>query len=337
MSGEKPLNNPFVNLDKKRFRPSPGKKGNRDTIGLRQQEAAVPAEIASEDELFLDAMRAVAPLGTSGRSEKGGNAVPNSENQGFAVSLDMSSLRNMSKSASRRKSRPDDFPAMPSKAPATGSGDRVGRRLEHMPKSRTDLEGEHSTEEDLRFFAAAVRDVTPLPGKGREVPPEPQPADPPPTETGNPLQDFMEGKLVFALASTDEYVEGHVVGLDLMIVGKLQAGQFSPEAHLDLHGLNALQAFQTLVGFIKGAYLKGQRTVLVVPGRGRNSPSGVGILREKIQNWFTQEPFRRVVLAFCTAKPTDGGAGALYVLLRKFRKDRGKVYWDRRPADPDLV
>lgn len=117
----------------------------------------------------------------------------------------------------------------------------------------------------------------------------------------------MEGKIEFALAATDEYIEGHVLGLDLITVGKLQAGRYSPEAHLDLHGLNAVQAFQTLVGFIKGAYLKGQRTLLVVPGRGRNSPHGMPILRTKVQEWLTQEPFRRVVLAFCTARPADGG------------------------------
>ncbi|HIW78940.1 MAG TPA: Smr/MutS family protein, partial [Candidatus Bilophila faecipullorum] len=164
-------------------------------------------------------------------------------------------------------------------------------------------------DEDASFFAA-VRDVKPLAGKGREVaaetPPLPQQVQAP----GNPLQEFMEGKLEFALAFTDEYVEGHVLGLDLLTVGKLQAGQFSPESHLDLHGMNAQQAFEALVGFFRAAYFKGQRTVLVVPGRGRNSPHGVPILREKVQEWFTQDPFKRVILAFCTARPADGGAGA---------------------------
>lgn len=182
-----------------------------------------------------------------------------------------------------------------------------------------------------------LKGVAPLAGRGREVTPEPTPPLAYTAPDRHPLQDFMEGKLEFTLASTDEYVEGHVVGLDLLLVSKLQNGQFSPEAHLDLHGLNAEQAFDRLLGFMRGAYMKGLRTVLLVPGRGRNSPTGIGILREKVQDWLTQDPFRRVVLAFCTAKPTDGGAGALYVLLRKFRKNHGKVHWDRRPADPDLL
>lgn len=194
--------------------------------------------------------------------------------------------------------------------------------------------------DDPDVFIDAMRAVTPISAfstKGREVNPD---APPPPVSLmpeDNPMQDFMDGKLEFSLASTDEYVEGHVVGLDLMLVSKLQNGQFSPEGHLDLHGLNTVQAFQTLVGFMRGAYMKGQRTVLVVPGRGKNSPLGVGVLREKIQEWLTQEPFRRVILAFCTARSVDGGTGAMYVLLRKLKKSNGKVYWERRPTDPDLI
>ncbi len=187
-----------------------------------------------------------------------------------------------------------------------------------------------------KLFLDAMSDVSPLHGKGREVIAEkPQPTTPR-IEENNPLQEFMEGKVAFTLAATDEYVEAHVIGLDLAQVVKLQAGQFSPEAHIDLHGLNAPQAYESLIGFIRSAYMHGRRTVLVVCGRGKNSPSGVGVLRERVQEWFTQDPFKRVILAFCTAKPSDGGAGALYVLLRKWRKSKGKVYWDRKPTDSDL-
>ena len=190
--------------------------------------------------------------------------------------------------------------------------------------------------DDEGAFASAMQGVTPLEGKGRSIQPEPV-LLPTPTVSEKPLQDIIDGKIEFSLAATDEYVEGHVVGLDLCVVGKLQAGQFSPEAHLDLHGLNAEQAFLSLVGFIKRSYLCGRRNLLIIPGRGKNSPSGVGILRERLQEWFTQEPFRRVILAFCTAKRVDGGPGALYVLLRKYRKDHGKVQWNRTPSDPDLL
>lgn len=188
--------------------------------------------------------------------------------------------------------------------------------------------------EDDSIFMQAVGGVTPLQGRGRDVIPVPEASTPPPNGQIS-LQDFMEGKLEFALSFTEEYLEGHVVGLDQMTINKLRAGSFSPEAHLDLHGLNAVQAFEALRGFLRGSWYKGLRTILVVPGRGRNSPDGVGILREKLQSWLTQDPFKRVVLAFCTAQPHDGGPGSVYVLLRKYKK-KGHIYWERTPADSDL-
>ena len=133
---------------------------------------------------------------------------------------------------------------------------------------------------DALAFLRVMGEVRPLQARGREVSPEPQPTTPPPQGELS-LQDFMDGKLEFALSFTDEYLEGHVVGLDQMIMNKLRAGGLSPEAHLDLHGLNAVQAFEALRGFMRGCWYKGLRTVLVVPGRGRNSPDGMGVLREK--------------------------------------------------------
>ena len=49
-----------------------------------------------------------------------------------------------------------------------------------------------------------------------------------------------------------------------------------------------------------------------------------------------KKEIKRVVLAFCTALPKHGGAGALYVLLRQYRKTQGKILWDRLPPDADL-
>lgn len=190
-------------------------------------------------------------------------------------------------------------------------------------------------EDDEFLFVEAMNAVAPLKSSGRAI-------APPPLASGaviapsNPLQDFMDGKVEFSLAHTDEYVEGHVLGLDPAVVVKMRAGSYSFEAHLDLHGLNAAQAFDALVAFIRSSYQRGLRNVLVIPGRGKNSPDGFGLLRDKVQEWFMQDPFKRVVLAFCTALPKHGGPGALYVLLRKFKKSRGKVFWDKRPSDPDL-
>ena len=99
-----------------------------------------------------------------------------------------------------------------------------------------------------------------------------------------------------------------------------------------MHGLNAEQAYAGLLAFIRHAYQQGKRSLLVVTGRGKNSPGWQGVLRENMREWLTRAPLKRVVLAFCTARPGDGGPGALYVLLRKYKKNGGKIIWDQSPA-----
>ena len=211
---------------------------------------------------------------------------------------------------------------------------RIGRRDD--ASMLAEAAGAPSDEDDSRDFFSAIKGTTPLAGSGRDIPVEPVAPPVPVSDPRHPLQDFMDGKVEFSVAATAEYAEGHVLGLDLGIVAQLQSRQFSPEAHIDLHGLNSEQAFSNLVAFFRSSYYKGVRVALVVTGRGLNSMNGVPVLRAKVQEWFTHDPFKRVVLAFCTAKQEDGGAGAFYVLLRKFKKSAGKIRWDAQPTDPDL-
>ena len=300
-SPEKFGDNPFRTLSKSAF---PNQQA-------KQKKRPVPAtplknpEPATDAALFLQSMQGTSPLESTRR------IAPEDAQQ-----ADWNTFVKEMKS-----------PAMPAK-----------KRKKHVPPSIQPPQAQKPDEtESLHDFAKAMRDVQPLDGRGRDIAPLPETLPSATAQHSFEYSDILKGSFEFALQYTDEYVEGHVVGLDLITLGKLQAGQFSPEAHLDLHGLNALQAYQRLVGFLRSAYMRNQRTVLLVTGRGLNSPNGMPVLRDKMQTWLTQEPFRRVVLAFCTAQTADGGAGALYVLLRKFRKDHGKVQWDRVPVDPDLL
>jgi len=186
--------------------------------------------------------------------------------------------------------------------------------------------------EDSLFFSA-MQGVAPVAGSGRQVQPPPPPApalDPEDDEDADArlMRQAVQGAIEFDLELSDEYMRGFVRGLDSKIFQQLKAGSLSVEGHLDLHGQNADQARDALMFFMRESYLAGRRVVLVIPGRGKNSPGGLSILRAEIQSWLTREPLRRIVLAFCTAQPRDGGTGALYVLLRKIRKSQGKVAWD---------
>ena len=151
----------------------------------------------------------------------------------------------------------------------------------------------------------------------------------PEEEAVNDLQRFMQGDIEFELEYTEEFMYGYVRGLDSKVFQQLKAGSLSVAAHLDLHGMTSDQARDSLLFFIRESYLQGHRCVLVVTGRGKNSPGGQAILRTEAETWLTRDPLRRVVLAFCTAQPKHGGAGAVYVLLRRQKKTQGKVRWDR--------
>ena len=209
------------------------------------------------------------------------------------------------------------------------------RTAPHTPELQ-DRDESASGEEDL-LFAKAMQGVSPVKNRGRDVAvPAGKNKAAPSIDPAKALRDLLEGRLEFALHHTDEFVEGYVVGIDPLILARLRAGQFSPEAHLDLHGQNALQARDSLTWFIKNAYQRGLRTILIITGRGRNSPDGVGVLRPLLQRWLPREPFKRVVLAFCTAKSSDGGPGAIYILLHKYKKSRGKIIWEHGPSDDDF-
>lgn len=308
--------NPFRKLDAKRF---PAKRHCGGAGAAARPSAPRRAADAGDDaeaELFLAAMRRGAPAET----------VPPG---GFflADACPLESVASRKKRRRGREGKAERGAAVADDAAATAAGTAAAAPLEPAPVPEPD--------EESAAFLRAMGDARPLAGRGREVAPAAETVPPPP---GSELsfRELMEGTLEFAVSFSDEYLEGHVVGLDPLIMGRLRSGTLSPEAHLDLHGLNAVQAFETLRDFMRGAWYRSLRVVLIVPGRGRNSPQGQGVLREKLQLWLTQEPFKRVVLAFCTARPHDGGPGSIYVLLRKFRK-KGRICWERMPMDSDLV
>lgn len=200
-----------------------------------------------------------------------------------------------------------------------------------MAKGKKAAEPEpEPVEDEMGDFFAAMQGVDPIDGGGRAVAPRPEPGTPPqPEDPAEELRRLVGGEVTFELEYTDEYMYGHVRGLDTKVLRKLKAGAYSVEAHQDLHGLNSDQAYDALLFFLRESQLQGKRCVLVVTGRGRNSPGGQSVLKQEIQNWLVRDPLRRSVLAFCTANPKDGGAGAIYVLLRKNRKEQGKVNFEK--------
>ena len=134
------------------------------------------------------------------------------------------------------------------------------------------------------------------------------------------LSDLISGQGAFELTETEEYVEGARVGLDPRLVSRLRRGEFSVQAHIDLHGMIQPDAKEALNQFILASVRKGHRAVLVVHGRGLRSPGGQPVLKHAAAQWLSHGTIGGYVLAFATARAYDGGAGAMWVLLRRERR-----------------
>lgn len=102
-------------------------------------------------------------------------------------------------------------------------------------------------------------------------------------------------------------------GVSHSTLRKLRRGQYRIEAKLDLHGLNLAEARLSLLTFIRKHRYQNQRCVLVIHGKGWRSSNQGPVLKPNVNHWLRQLD---EVLAFNSARPVDGGTGAVYVLLR---------------------
>jgi DNA-nicking Smr family endonuclease len=176
---------------------------------------------------------------------------------------------------------------------------------------------------EAALFLEAVGEVAPVRTTKTRVEPPPPPsaaqlrAPSEEAESLARLAELVSGDVEFDIADETEFIEAAVRGFDERVMRKLRAGEFERQAQLDLHGLTREQARPALEAFIQQARIAGHRCVLVVTGRGLHSEDQVPVLRAGVQQWLTRGRTSRQVLALCSARPKDGGAGAVYVLLRR--------------------
>ncbi|MBI3073506.1 MAG: Smr/MutS family protein [Deltaproteobacteria bacterium] len=133
------------------------------------------------------------------------------------------------------------------------------------------------------------------------------------------LADLVDGSGEFDLADTSEYIEGASHGIDAHLLRRLRAGDYAIQSTLDLHGLTRDEARKAVAIFIDRERAAHRRSVLIIHGRGLHSKDHIPVLKDEVKVWLARGRTGRAVLAFCTARPSDGGVGALYVLLRKLR------------------
>ena len=114
------------------------------------------------------------------------------------------------------------------------------------------------------------------------------------------------------LLDTDDALSFRRPGMGPDVVRKLRRGGWSIQGQLDLHGLRREDAREALGEFLRDATKAGWRCVRVVHGKGLGSPGKTPVLKGRVQGWLVQ---KKEVLAFAQARPAQGGAGALVVLL----------------------
>ena len=188
-------------------------------------------------------------------------------------------------------------------------------RREAEDKARREAAARAEAERHL--FSRSVGPVTPLRNSNvarlrRHLPP-PLPVQHWLDEERVLLESISDDFDVSTLLDTDDQLSFRRPGIGVEVTRRLRSGHWSIQRHLDLHGLRVDDAREALGEFIRHAHKIGLRCVRVVHGKGLGSPGKSPVLKGRVQRWLVQ---KNEVLAFVQARPMDGGAGALVVLLQ---------------------
>ncbi len=175
-------------------------------------------------------------------------------------------------------------------------------------------------QQEEKLFYEAMKGVTPISKENRveksqkiSVPPKFREKEE--CDALSRLTHLIRHGTGFNLMDTPEYIEGTGYHIHPEVARQLHRGEFSIQAHIDLHGLKVEEAKEAFEEFLKWAVTYNKRGLLVIHGRGLSSPQEP-ILKKKVVEWLTHGPWRKWVVAYASARKCDGGLGATYILLR---------------------
>ena len=234
----------------------------------------------------------------------------------------------------RRDDDESDAPANGFGRPLADSMKKIRRQIESARKKRAaapargpqpiSKSSKPAEASDADAFREATAGASALSCKSERVLATRRPATPPlATEKGARVD--LTSDEHFDVRFSDLYIRGRAAGVSGETIRKLERGEFAVRSHVDLHGMAFDDAKDAVDQFLSDRQKRGDRCVLVITGKGRNSPRQIAVLREGIPEWLARGPSSRRVLAFVTARPCDGGEGALYVLLRKHASRKSRI------------
>jgi len=165
--------------------------------------------------------------------------------------------------------------------------------------------------DDARLWAVIAATVRPLPGRAAHA------RNPPPPKA-IPASTGQSRRAVIAkppeTAPLRPTPPGPPQPIEPNRRRRLDLGREPMAASLDLHGLSREAAHERLTAFVQSRWAAGARAILVITGKGAR---GDGVLRREVPHWLAQTPLRELVAGLSEAHPKRGGAGALYVVLRR--------------------
>lgn len=171
-----------------------------------------------------------------------------------------------------------------------------------------------ATPEESALFREAVKGVRRLRSDTqmiRKPLPKATPRTHPPVAAATTLSEPSNAELNLA-----EQLEFKRIGVQAALWRRLRRGEFPIEDVLDLHGLTIAEAREQLAEFLHDCVSAGCKCVRIVHGKGYRSPAHAPVLKPRVAFWLAHSSD---VVAYVSARPADGGTGALYVLLKKTR------------------
>ena len=173
----------------------------------------------------------------------------------------------------------------------------------------------HSNSDGDSLFRAAVEDVKPLAVRKRHelsrTPPRATRAKPKATESQP--DGVFASDMAGQTTEPGEELTFRRDSISLATMRDLKRGKVPRSEALDLHGMTSTEAQDALREFISFARSNRFRCVRVVHGKGLGSGNRGAVLKTRVNHWLRQYP---EVLAFCSARPAEGGTGAVYILLK---------------------
>lgn len=179
-------------------------------------------------------------------------------------------------------------------------------------------DGSSNDDSELALFRAVMHDVAPLTATDKvilrkpNVPPIPRSCK---TFQEDIPQDALSDHIIVEIAQGDNWSFVRP-GMSHQTLRRLRRGHWQIQGNLDLHGFTRDQARQELSVFLDMCIQKKFRCIRIIHGKGLGSKNREPVLKTRIGNWLMQ---RMEVLAFCQAKPEDGGSGAILILLKAYK------------------